>query len=323
VHPSFARSGKLTENQQRTLATVKKIDNFPLYEMHYYADYEFGRYLQTGVPFYYRYRSQNIYTRQGLKDWACTCFAALNSDQMKVFGRNFDWYQHPALILFTDPPNAYASVSMVDISYLGFDRQEPSEDQKQRLLKAPYYPFDGMNEHGLAVGMMAISSADSGHDSQKMTLSSLEIIRLLLDYAKDVDEAIVLFGKYNIDFGGGPPVHYLIADRSGDSAVVEFIKGEMSVLQNDQLWQVSTNFVITGTTSESAKAKCWRYRKASETLEQVYGKRSQSEAMTLLKSVSQARTIWSTVYMLTTGNIQVVMGQNYDTVHSFSLKLMK
>jgi len=323
VFPSFAQSGKLTENQQRTLATLKKIDSFPLYEMHYYADYEFGRYLQTGVQFYYRYRSQNSNIRQGFNDWACTCFAALNSDQTMVFGRNFDWYQHPVLILFTDPPNAYASVSMVDISYLRFDHRESFEDQKQLFLRTPYYPFDGMNEHGLVVGMMALSSADSGHDSQKMTLNSLEIIRLLLDYAKDVDEAIVLVGKYNIDFAGGPPLHYLIADRSGDSAVVEFIKGEISVLRNNQPWQVSTNFIITGTTSESAKAKCGRYRKASETLEQVNGKLSQREAMTLLKSVSQASTIWSTVYMLTTGSIQVVMGRNYDTLHSFNLKLLK
>ena len=36
-----------------------------------------------------------------------------------LLGRNFDWYEHPALILFTDPPDGYASVSMVDISYLG------------------------------------------------------------------------------------------------------------------------------------------------------------------------------------------------------------
>ena len=41
----------------------------------------------------------------------------------RLFGRNFDWRYSPALLLFTDRPAAggYASVSMVDIAYLGFD----------------------------------------------------------------------------------------------------------------------------------------------------------------------------------------------------------
>ena len=35
-----------------------------------------------------------------------------------VYGRNFDWQYSPALLLFTNPPDGYASVSMVDIEYL-------------------------------------------------------------------------------------------------------------------------------------------------------------------------------------------------------------
>ena len=31
--------------------------------------------------------------------------------------------------------------------------------------------------------------------------------------------------QYNLDWGSGPPLHYLLADRGGASAVVEFVRG--------------------------------------------------------------------------------------------------
>ena len=70
-----------------------------------------------------------------------------------------------------------------------------------------------------------MSHGEGGGDAKKVTLDSLEIIRLLLDNATEVDEALAFFDDYNIDWGSGPPVHYLIADASGDSAVVELIDG--------------------------------------------------------------------------------------------------
>ena len=55
-------------------------------------------------------------------DWACTTYTAHTPQGETLLARNFDWYRHPAMLLFTDPPDGYASASMVDLSYLGFDR---------------------------------------------------------------------------------------------------------------------------------------------------------------------------------------------------------
>ena len=41
-----------------------------------------------------------------------------------VLGRNFDFDDHPALLLHHRPPGAYRSISLVDIAYLGVDRGE-------------------------------------------------------------------------------------------------------------------------------------------------------------------------------------------------------
>jgi len=308
-------------DRSRTLASLRKVDDFPLYEMHYYGDYDFGSFLQEGLETDAQTQSQPVGL---LEEWACTCFAALDEEGDLVFGRNFDWHLHPALLLFTNPPSAYASVSMVDISYLGFDEGEPSPADPRALLDAPYFPFDGMNEHGLAVGIMAVPSADGGDDPDKVTIGSLHAVRLVLDYARDVDEAISLLQNYNIEFEGGPPVHYLISDSSGNSAVVEFIDGKPSVIRNSEPWNVATNFVICGTAPEERVSLCRRYRTAYETLEAAKGNISSEEAMALLEDVSQSGdfpTIWSIVYNLTSGDIQVVVGREYDRVHQFKLDM--
>jgi predicted choloylglycine hydrolase len=226
------------------------------------------------------------------------------------------------LLLFTDPPDGYASVSMVDISYLGYNQEETGWQERRDLLRAPYWPFDGMNSAGLAVGMMAVSEADTGADPQKATLSDLQIIRLLLDNAANMEQAVELLGSYNIDFGGGPPVHYLIADSSGSSAVVEFVRGEMHVLTSQQSWQVATNFLISVENPQGADSSCWRYNQAYEVLEQSEGQISESEAMRLLEDVSQGGdypTIWSVVYNLSAATIHIAVGREYTQVYDFTL----
>jgi predicted choloylglycine hydrolase len=301
-------------DQARTLDSLRRLDDWPLYEMHYYGDYGFDSFLQAGIEIENR-------TQSFADEWACTCFAALNEEGDLIFGRNFDWHVHPALILFTDPPNAYASVSMVDISYLGYGVEEPSGAEREALLVAPYLPFDGLNEQGLAVGIMAVNEAEGGDDPDKVTIGSLDAVRLLLDYARDVDEAISLLASYNVDFEVGPPLHYLVADSAGNSAVIEFIGGEVRAIPNSEPWQVATNFVISGTAPESRPSLCPRYLRATETLEEAEGSISLEEAMALLEGVSQSITIWSVVYDMTNGAIQVVVGREYEQVYQFALEM--
>jgi predicted choloylglycine hydrolase len=302
-------------NQWRTLNSLQKVDDYPLYVMTYHGDYGFKDFLQTG-------RRAELVPSAARQEWACSVFSTLNREGRPVLGRNFDWHNRATLLLYTDSPDGYASVSMVDVEYLGFNKKNPSWDDRQGLLEAPYWPFDGMNEAGLAVGMMAVPHAQSSDDPEKITLDSLQAIRLLLDYAQDVDQAIALLQNYNIDFGGGPPLHYLVADAAGNSAVIEFIDGQMVVLRPTNPWQVSTNFLISREQPEGADSCCWRYNTAHETLAQTEGKVSAVEAMTLLENVSQGSTMWSVVYGLTTGDIQVAMGRQYDGVKEFKLEMM-
>ena len=304
-------------NRIKTIRSLKKLDDFPLYMMRFYGDYDLPNYAsnerlsensQSGIPY------------DNSSFWACTCFSAKTDQGNHILGRNFDWSNHPALLLFTDPPGRYASVSMVDISYLGYSKSDDPGKNPGGLLRSPLLPFDGMNEQGLAVGMMALPAAQAPEDPQKQTVSSLMIIRMMLDYAKNVDEAIALFEKFNIDFQGGPPLHYFVTDRSGKSAVVEFVDRKISVLRNTNPWHVATNFILTGLSPESSLASCWRYKRVWETLESQVAMSTPLKSLSLLKDVSQGNTIWSVVYDTSSLDFLVVMGKKYDQVHEFNLK---
>lgn len=205
-----AITGLVFMNRAQTPPSLEKLDDHPLYVMRYTGDYGFQEYLKTGA------RPQASAPGAQNPDWACTCFSALNAAGDPLYGRNFDWDNDPILVLFTDSSDGYASITTVDVKYLGITRDALTDQDRQRLLSAPYLPFDGMNEYGLVVGMMAVD-ADPPYDPGKVTIGSLAAIRLLLDYAKTVDEALNLIGQYNINFEGGPGLHYLVSDRTGQS----------------------------------------------------------------------------------------------------------
>jgi hypothetical protein len=251
--------------------------------------------------------------------WGCTCFVAYGNPANPQFGRNFDWHDCIPLLLFTNPPNGYASVSIVDLEYLGYNRANLPDGggDKTALFEAPWYPFDGMNEKGVTVGMMAVPTAQAPYDPKKISLGELGTIRLILDFASSTDEAIALLGQYNHRVED-PPVHYLIADAGGHSAVIEYVNGTMSVLKNSEPWHVSTNFIITGSAAP-ATSPCWRYNTAYSELRTCNGVITSEGALGLLSRVSQTSTIWSVVYGMSSGTVLVATQRGYVGALTFSL----
>jgi hypothetical protein len=308
----------LTQEQFDTLRSLQKVDEYPLYRMTYAGAYR----PRAGILPY-----ENPVAAPASPAWACSLFTVLVDEDNLLYGRNFDWQSSPALLLFTDPPDGYASVSMVDIVYLGFEDATarditglPVEEQTD-LLDAPYLPFDGMNEHGLAIGMAAVPSGDMRPDANKETIGSLGIIREMLDHARNIDEAVDIMQSYNIDYGGGPPIHYLMADATGKATLVEYFNGEMYVLDNEQPWHLATNF-LRSSVDDPADGNCWRYNKINAQLTETNGRIDVQAAMQLLSDVAQDNTQWSVVYQMSSGVVNVAMGQQYSDVHQFQLDLV-
>jgi hypothetical protein len=310
----------LTEHETATLNSLEQVDDYPLYTLHYQGDYDFPTFSDTGASMVEDFAGKGTSSKVSTT-WGCSLFAALGDLQQRLYGRNFDWNYSPALLLFTDPPDGYASVAMVDMEYLGFEAElllrlaDLPVEERQPLLYAPALPFDGMNETGLVVGMAAVPPGDMQPDPEKKTVGELGVIRLILDHAASVDETVEILGSYNIDMGE-VPIHYLVASANEEAALVEFYQGEMRVFRSDVPWQLATNFLVAGTNGQP-QGQCLRYDHISQRLEAVGGSLAVDEAMELLSEVaqdggvSQASTQWSVVYDLSTLEIHIVMGQEY------------
>jgi hypothetical protein len=307
----------LSPESVRTLQSLQTVNDYPLYVMTYFGDYGFRTLLTAdgGDPA----PSEEKLRPVEEEEWLCTCFAAYGDSIAPVFGRNFDWRHRACLLIFTDPPDGYASVSMVDIYYCGYtsDLDLTSLEQRRGLLNAPFTPFDGMNEKGVAIGIMAVPYVQAPYDPGKRSLSDLGIVRLVLDYAEDTDHAIWLIRNYNVRMDE-VPLHFLIADRSGTSAVIEFVNYEIKVMYNHLPYQVSTNFVLHDY-FPSLLGRCWRYDLAYDVLQDKAGKILMSDARDILRNVSQSNTMWSSVYGLKSGEIQIVTGRQYDSVYRTNL----
>jgi hypothetical protein len=308
-----ARNGSgLSEQAIATLNSLEQIDPYPLYVMHYA-----GAYATAALP--------EGFAKTAAPGWACSLFAALGDPDAMQYGRNFDWEFSPALLLFTDAPDAYASVSMVNIGFLtqaALDAGHLADlplAGRQVLLSAPLLPIDGMNEYGLVISMAAVEGSIAGRDPAKPTIGSLRIMREVLDHARTTGEALGIISGYNIDFTGGPPVHYLVADRNGKAVLVEFHQGELVAIPNDVPWHLATNHLRCIAKGDGG---CSRYQILRERLAGTNGRLDPQSARSLLSEVSQPNTVWSIVYGMTSGEIDISMQRHYQKVYSFRLDLL-
>jgi hypothetical protein len=140
----------------------------------------------------------------------------------------------------------------------------------------------------------------------------------MLDRAASVEEAVKILQSNNIDFTGGPPIHYLIADARQHAALVEFYAGKVIVIENETNWLAATNFLVAET-GGNPKGWCSRYDRITTQLSGGEAL-SMQDALALLKSVSQSSTQWSVVYDYSRLTVQAAMGRDYENVHSFRLE---
>jgi hypothetical protein len=314
-YPTLDTEGLPAETAQ-ALRSLARVDDYSLYTMSIRAQTSFS--LPANL-------ASHPQVRDNTPPWGCSLFAALGDKENLFFGRNFDWDYSPALLLFYYPSDGFASVSMVDLTYF-LDEDTLSKDLTRQplenliyLLDTPTLPFDGMNEKGVTIGMAAVPDGKMTSDPAKETIGSIQVIREILDHAASVDEAVVIFNRYNIDMGGGPPIHYLITDASGSAVLVEFSAGKMEILPNTQPWHVATNFLVSASSS-SPEGQCGRYDAIQEQMRESNGILDTQTSLDLLSRVHQTNTQWSVIYNSSTGDVIVVMGGQYQQAHTFSLE---
>ena len=314
-----------------TVSGIEQLDD-RLFALEYKADYGLDEFLETGASsdaevkeFIIKRLLRGIPIDFELPELGCSTFAAKLENGDSVFGRNFDELDCPAMMVITRPENGYDSISMVNLSYIGYtDDFLPDAPLNSILaLAAPYAPLDGVNEKGLTAGMLFISSAPTNQRTDKVDITTTTAVRMILDKCATVDEAVEMLSRYDMHSSAGGCFHFHIADAQGGSVVVEYVKDEMKVVEET----AATKFLFNPLPGVREIGRD-RYDVMKKALKENGGVfEDERDAMRLLEAVAQngdassrAGTRWSSIYNQTEPSLLLSVNRDYENLYSFRLE---
>lgn len=296
---------------------------------------------------------------------ACSAFTAQTLEADRLFGRNYDLSKTNTCIVFTEATEGrHATISTVDLQFLGMDVDQDVEGlmNKVTCLAAPYAPLDGVNDAGVSCGIFMSYQGEetivpTDLNTDKPDITSTTLLRLILDYADNVEEAVEIASTYDLHDSAATSYHYMVADATGASVILEWVNGadatdldgsarQLVVTYNDDDTHIGqeesqsdfqwiTNFIIQPDYyDDPADQKGLdRYQKLYEQLSQTDGIVADEEAaMEILASVGRRNwsnddkntcTVHSAVYNLTDKSVLWVSNENYQdetAIFRFSLE---
>ncbi len=304
----------------------------------YDGDYGFDEFLAGGGASsdgeVVEYLANNLLSDLNLGDllggiFGCSTIAVQSPDGDALFGRNFDWKNCEAMVVESHPENGHASLSTVNMDFIsqnvggGMVGMALNLDEF-KTLAALYAPLDGMNEAGLAVSVNMIQdSAVIEQNTDKPDITTTTAIRLLLDKAGSVDEALELLRQYDLHGSMGMMIHFAIADSAGRSVAVEYVDNEMVVTETPVL----TNFYLAegekqGIGTEQSHERYDILRNKLEETPQM----EMEDVRDALDRVSKDNfgefesTEWSIVMNLSEGEARYYHRENYNRNYTFRLE---
>ena len=344
--------------------SMKDLDgNGRLYEIDYNQDYMLDSVMQPGITeqtelfrhiaslLFDNLPAENAEVKYGA---GCSAFAAQKAEGKGfLMGRNYD-FRHftpdnksylptSAILVRTAPEGGKKSISMVDGLNLGFGQgfYNDGKTDLSMLMALPYAALDGINEDGFAIGVLALNEKQTNQQTGKQRIGTTVAIRMLLDKASTVREAIEMLKNYDMDMRGNghSNYHFFMADATGDYAIVEYTFDKdrtepkvMEVFTDDDSLRCVTNFYVapsmTGTTDGwgSSHGKD-RYENLKKTLDEKKHVMKEDEAMQLLEKVSQppteeltSQTQWSALYNLTEKTLRLTILREYAKEYNFRIE---
>lgn len=175
----------------------------------------------------------------------CTRVTYLGENNTVITGRNMDWGEdmHSDLWVFPAGMSRNGAGGANTLNWTS----------KYGSVGASGYNIgtaDGMNEKGLVANLLYLAESDYGSSNGKPVLSICAWAQYVLDNFATVAEAVTglqaePFRIQSPILPNGRPasLHLSISDSSGDSAIFEYIAGEL-VIHHSRQYQVMTNSPI-------------------------------------------------------------------------------
>ena len=328
---------EMKTNAEKTIHSIKKINEFPFYIAKYYGDYKINEYKNGAiknpndiVPFF-----ESLFFELGKPtklsipmppeiDLGCSVFFCHNKNNSTIIGKNNDWKKDPILLLKTTPEEGYASLSMVNLNFCDLFQLNSFE---HNLLLAPYVPLDGMNEMGLVVTTLSVQGeSEYPKKPDQLSVGDFNIIRIILDTCSNIDEAIAVFDQYNMMQTGPLPIHILIADRR-ESCIVEFFDGKMHIKREQELNYLTNFLKLKSSDYDNQRNICSRFQalerrfKSNKTISDIQdAKMILSEVSVYTEGFQIPSTIYSAIYCPDNLSLKIKVG---DESKYYSLLLQE
>ena len=313
IELSFREQGTSANADKQTLDSIRKVGN--LYTVNYHGDYE--ERLQW-LNDYHLKKAAGISVPPN-----CSLFATSTATGEPLLGRNLDRRDIPVLAKFAAPGN-YASFALspsIEVHLRDvLNVAQPTEERKNNFLFAlPFYPTDGINEKGLAIGIAGAPLRRVKRSETRQPMFVLLFIRRVLDHCQNVEEVAHFAETVSLYDRAIDTIshHFLVTDASGNWLAIDYPDGNLRLNRGQGHPLVRTNhFVEGGPSSADTRTSFSRYDKLHEALNSGKSLASDSEAMALLKRVRD-NTAWSVVYESRARRGLLAVRENYRTQYRF------
>ena len=334
--------GAVFQGEARTLLSVNEKGETGIYNINYAADYKLDELLEAGgasteeqlVQYIIRtmLKGLPIEVPYEIPNLACSTFYAETPEGGYMLGRNLDNQTTDLAVVRTNPKDGYASVSVVNLSFLGYNESYTPDKLLDRIntLAAAYFPLDGVNEKGLAIGVLQLQAPATAQETGKTDVGTTLAIRAMLDNCATVDEAVEFLRSVDMYAAAKGCYHFQIGDATGKSVVVSYVGNDIIVTEADG-FIAATNFYLHDVPFEYEKQGTDRYEILEKTLTEKNSVLTLEEGMNLLNAAritgtdpdEKGRvysTQWSAIYDLTNPTLRLCADMNYDEVHVYEVK---
>lgn len=152
---------------------------------------------------------------------ACTTFC-IDRPEGPVFGKNYDWNADDGMLFVNK--RGVSKPAMTQPDPLRWISKYGSVTFNQY---GAGMPCGGINEAGLVIELMWLDETQYPPPDSRPQLPELQWIQYHLDCSATVEEVVAGDADVRIASNSNARLHFLVADRSGACASIEFLGGEM------------------------------------------------------------------------------------------------
>ena len=328
-----------TSEQKKTIGSIKCIVPDRFYSIEYTADYKLDSFIESGVDSleaFCKYAglhllnpvklAAGIAKGKLLKSFGsgCSVFTGFNEAGQPLFCRGYDYPHTPiTLLVHTTPKKGYRSLGFADLGFMDYNAGsfEDGKTDLSNLMLAPYITVDGINEKGFAVAALALMHKGVNQNTGKQKISTTVLIRMLLDRAATVNEAIELLKQYDVctplpdsDF------QFLMMDRSGVSKLVYYMNNELRAID----CKYATNYYLDPFFGENYEEP--RFLMLKNFVIEHKDCFEVDDALAMLrcvsangKSASKSVTVWDAIMNLETNTVDIIHERDWANKYTYKV----